>query len=257
MPAQALRWVIIGSDPRSGRAGRDAGIPASLARSIGRQGVVALVHLHIPRIGEFVRHAVPTIVLCTVLPVGLFLLGLELIGPWGAMMLGLAWSYGLIAAKLVTRARVPGLLIVGSATLTARTVIAAASGSVFVYFLQPSLGTALVAVAFAASVPLGRPLAERLARDFVPFPPEVFADQRVRRFFLQISLLWAVTQFANAAITIWLLFTQSVGTFVVARTAVSTTLTGFAIAASTAWFFHSMARHGIVVSRRRAVRSNP
>jgi hypothetical protein len=62
---------------------------------------------------------------------------------------------------------------------------------------------------------------------------------------------------AQAAITIWLLFSQSVGTFVVLRSAVSTTVTVAALVASVLWFKRSMKRNGIHVKlptwRRAAV----
>ncbi len=137
-------------------------------------------------------------------------------------------------------------------TVTARTAVAIASGSVVVYFLQPTLGTALVAGAFLLSVPLGRPLAERLARDFCPIPTGVLAQTPVRQFFLRITLLWAFTQLANASLTLWLLLSQSLATFLVAKTLVSWGLTGSAILVSTIWFRRSMTRHGILAPRRAA-----
>ena len=117
---------------------------------------------------------------------------------WGAVLIGLGWTYAAVARRLIMGQRVPGILLLTAVTLTARTVVALASGSVVLYFLQPTLGTALVAAAFLLSVPLGRPLAERLARDFCPIPSGVLAHASVRRFFLQITLLWAFTQLANA-----------------------------------------------------------
>jgi hypothetical protein len=164
----------------------------------------------------------------------------------------LGWTYVAVARRLVTGRRVPGILLLAAVTLTARTAIAIASGSVVVYFLQPTLGTALVAAAFLLSVPLGRPLAERLARDFCPIPPRVLTHERVRQFFLRITLLWAFTQLANAALTLWLLLSQSLATFLVAKTLVSWGLTGGAIVVSTIWFRRSMTRHGILAPRRAA-----
>jgi hypothetical protein len=204
----------------------------------------------IPRLRTLVRHALPHVLEGTIIPLVLFLGALRLLGIWGAMVAGLGWTYVAIARRLVMRRPVPGILVLGAVTLTARTVVAVASGSVVVYFLQPTLGTALVATAFLLSVPLGRPLAERLARDICPIPSGVLANVHVRRFFLQISLLFAFAQMANAGITLWLLLSQSLGTFVVAKTLVSWTLTGGAIAISTWWFHHSMRRHGILAPRR-------
>jgi hypothetical protein len=54
---------------------------------------------------------------------------------------------------------------------------------------------------------------------------------------------------ANAGITLWLLFSQSLGTFFVAKTLVSWALTGGAALFSAWWFHHSMRRHGIIAPR--------
>jgi hypothetical protein len=121
---------------------------------------------------------------------------------------------------------------------------------VVIYFLQPTLGQILVASAFLISVPLGQPLAQRLAHDFVPLPAWLMAEDHIGKFFKRVSLLWAFVGLTNASIALWLLFSQSVGTFVVARTGVSWVLTAGAIALSTLWFHRLMAQHG---HRRPAV----
>lgn len=208
---------------------------------------MSAVHLEIPDLRTVLRHAAPRFVEGTLVPLVLFLVGLRIIGVWGAMTAGLVWVYTAIAVRLLLRRRIPGILLLGAVTLTARTIVAIATNSVVVYFLQPSLGTMLVAGAFLLSVPLDRPLAERLAADFCPLSSEVNGNTHVRRFFRQISLLWAFTQTLNATLTIWLLFSQSIGTFVMLRSVVSPVVTVAAIVVSALWFKRSMARHGIVV----------
>jgi hypothetical protein len=203
----------------------------------------------IPRLRTLARHALPHVVEGTVVPLALFLLTLRLVGVWGAVLIGLGWTYAAVGRRLLTGRRVPGILVLGAVTLTARTVVAMVSGSVVVYFLQPTLGTALVAGAFLLSVPLRRPLAQRLARDFCPIPEDVLENTHVRRFFRQVTLLWAVTQLANASVTLWLLLSESLATFLIAKTLVSWGLTGTAIAVSTIWFRRSMTRHGILARR--------
>jgi hypothetical protein len=205
------------------------------------------LHFDIPDLRTIVKHVVPRLVEGTLVPLALLLVTLRLLGAQGAILAGLVWVYSAIAVRLLLGRRVPGILFLGAATLTARTAISLASGSMIVYFLQPSLGTALIATAFLVSVPLGRPLAGKLAADFCPLPDDMLANEHVRLFFRRITLLWAFTQAANAAITIWLLLTQSLATFVVARVAVSWTLTIAGIVLSALWFRRSMARHGIHV----------
>ena len=203
--------------------------------------------VEIPHVFTVARHAIPRIVEGTLVPLGLFLLGLRVIGVWGAMFAGLGFVYSAILVRMVLRRPVPGILAIGALTLTVRTIIALISHSAVVYFLQPSLGTIVLSAAFLLSVPFGRPLAGKLAADFCPLSHEVHGNQHVRDFFRRISLLWAAAQAANAGLTLWLLFSQSLSTFVVFRSVVSFGTTVTAITISTLWFRSHMRRHGIAV----------
>jgi hypothetical protein len=218
-------------------------------RASRREGSSVSVPFEIPRLRVIARHALPNVIEGTIIPVGLFLLMLRVVGVWGAMLVGLGWSYTAVARRVATGRPVPGIMLLSAITLTARSLLAVATGSVFVYFLQPTLGTALVAGTFLVSVPLGRPLAQRLATDFCPIPAHFMADSRVRQFFLRISLLWALTGFINAALALWLQVSQSVGAFVLIKTLASASLTITAIAVSVVWFKRSMLRHGLLHPR--------
>jgi uncharacterized membrane protein len=76
----------------------------------------------------------------------------------------------------------------------------------------------------------------RLAADFLPLPEALLAHDGVRRFFLRISLLWAGVFLANAGISLWLLVSQSLTTFLWTRTVASLVLTGAAVVVSTMAF---------------------
>ncbi len=192
--------------------------------------------LPIPRMAALARHAAPHILEATLIPLGLFYGGLHLLGLWGALLAALIWSYTSLLRRLVTRRRVPGMLVLGIVGLTARTGLALVTGSAFLYFLQPMLGTGLIASVFIGSVLLGRPLALRLAVDFLPLPEALLANDLVRRFFQRISLLWAAVFLVNAGLSMWLLVSQSLATFLWTRTVASLVLTGGAVAVST-WAF--------------------
>lgn len=197
----------------------------------------------LPRVRTLLWNAAPRIFEGVVLPLAVFLAALRLLGVAGAVIAGLGVAYLAVGWRLATRRKVPGILALGALTLTARSVLMLLTGSTVVYFLQPTLSTALVGLALAISVPARRPLAERLARDFCPLPPDVLAHLALRRFFERITLLWSAVQVLNAVVTIWLLLTESVGTFVVIRTAISLALTGGAIAASVVSFQRCMRDH--------------
>jgi hypothetical protein len=197
---------------------------------------------HIPRLRTLARHAVPHVVEGTLVPLALFYGALWLLGTWGALAVALGWSYLAILRRVVLRRRIPGLVVLGALTLTVRTIVSIATGSVFLYFLQPTLGTVAMAGAFLLSVPAGRPLAARLAQDFLPMPPSIVRDPTIRRVFARITLLWAFVLLANAAITLSLLLTQPLEAFLLAKTLATVVLTGAAVAVSTSWFRRSMRR---------------
>lgn len=189
-----------------------------------------------PRLRSLARQSLPAIIEGTLAPLAIFYLALWGIGMWGALIAALSWSYLAIARRIVRKERIPGLVLLSAVTLTFRTALAMATGSVFIYFLQPSLGTALLGFAFLASMSTKQPLVQRLARDFLPFSPDFFANPFVRRFFMRISLLWAMAMLGNAAVTTWMLFELPVSLFVVSKTAASVVMTGIAIVYSIIWF---------------------
>ncbi len=198
---------------------------------------------------DFVRHALPTVVEGTLIPVAVFWLAIRMLGPWTALGVGLAWVYLAIARRVVMHQRVPGVLVIAAVTATCRTLLAVSTHSLALYFLQPSLGTAMMAIAFFVSVVAGRPLAARLAHDFCPLPDGWVDKTWVRAFFLRISLLWAVVLLLNAALTIWLVLSQSVQVIAVARPLGAGVLTVTAIAASAWHFQRSLRRHEPLMPR--------
>jgi hypothetical protein len=203
--------------------------------------------VEIPRLRTMARHALPHVIEATLIPLLLFYTFLWTAGVWGALVAALAWSWLAIGRRVVTGQRIPGILMLGALGITARTIVAFASGSTFVYFLQPSLTTLAVAGAFLVSVPAGRPLAERLAHDFVPLDPAVLRLPGVQKVFVRITLLWAFVNLANAIITISLLMSQPVGTFVAAKTVGTSLIAIAAIAASTGWFKQALHNHNVAV----------
>src|SRR4051812_40355204 len=90
-----------------------------------------------PCLRRLVRHAAPRLLEATIVPLVLFYASLWLIGLGAALVAALAWCYGALAWRLLTGRRVTGVLVLGAAGLTVRTILAVASGSAFVYFLQP------------------------------------------------------------------------------------------------------------------------
>ncbi len=212
--------------------------------------------VELPPVASLVAHAGRHLLEATVAPLALFYATLHLLGLRGALVVGLVWSYSALLRRVVTRQRLPGVLVLGAVLLTLRTVLAWVTGSVFLYLLQPTLGTFLVAGLFLISVAARRPLAERLAHDFLPRPDSLLANGRMSRFFTGMSLLWAAVYLINGAATLALLLSSTVGVFLVAKTAASAALTVAAVAVSYGLFRVSMRNEGVrLVLRWRAAAS--
>ncbi|HEX4217406.1 MAG TPA: VC0807 family protein [Acidimicrobiales bacterium] len=211
--------------------------------------------LHLPSIGAFARHAIPSIVEGALGPAVVFYAVLTLSGFRGALIGGAAWSCLAVGRRLAKRERLPALLLLGLVLLAARTLIAYSTGSAFVYFLQPTIGTFLVGLLFAGSAIAKRPLIERLAYEFCPLDVEVMSKPFIRSFFLRLSVLWSVVMTVNAGLVLGLLLESSLRAFVVERTVVSYGLTTGGILLSTIWFVRVMRRAGIPVrfGRRRVI----
>jgi hypothetical protein len=190
----------------------------------------------IPRLGRVLRHASVPVLEGVLVPLGLFYLFVEVGGTRTAMYATLVWTWLAIVRRLVTRQRVSGLLVLGALGVTAKTALALAMRSTFIYFLQPSLGTAMVGIAFAVSAFSAQPLAQRLANDFVPIPADFLRRPAIRAVFVRITLLFAVADLVNATGAISLLVTTPLTTYLAARTALSSVATGSAVVVS-AWLF--------------------
>ncbi|MFF5264863.1 VC0807 family protein [Actinomadura viridis] len=186
----------------------------------------------LPKLPSLLRHALPRFVEGVIAPVAVFYAAFALLGLNGALVAAVTWVYGGIAWRYLRGHQVSAMLILAALGVTVRAALAAATHSPVVYFLQPTLGTLLVSMAFLASVPLRRPLAQKLATDMVPMPEAFLRHARVRQFFLRISLLWSLVFFANALFSLWMLFNQSIGTYLWVRTSVVALLGACAVGIS-------------------------
>src|SRR6266568_4835240 len=167
--------------------------------------------VHMPPVWSLLRQGGLRIAEATLIPLGVFYLMLQFVGLRWALVGALAWSYLVIAVRLLRRERVSALLLIGTAMLTIRSAVSFATGSWFFYFLQPTLGNFVVGMLFLLSVPLGQPLAGRLASDLCPLPAHVLDRLAVRRFFIRITVLWALVNIANGSTALWALLETSLG----------------------------------------------
>jgi hypothetical protein len=143
------------------------------------QGVRRTVLQALRLFGETV--VVPTLLVTVLLPfTNLFV----------ALGAALGWCYLAVLFRWVRGHQMPGTMMLCVSMLSGKACLALATGSAFVYLLQPALGSGLMALLFLGSALLGRPVTMRLARDFVHLPHHVLARGPVRAMFIQVALLW-------------------------------------------------------------------
>ncbi|MFS1298764.1 VC0807 family protein [Streptosporangium longisporum] len=198
--------------------------------------------LVLPRIGPLLRHAAPRVFESMILPVLVFYVALLFADAGVALGVAAAWVYGGVAWRLVKGGEAPGTLLLAAGTITVRVALAVATGNPIVFFLQPCLGVFCVSLGFLLTAPLRRPLIRRVVADLVPLPDHVTEHPRMRRFFVRQSVLWGCAQLLNAVLSLWLLLSQSLQTYLVVRTSVVAVLLGGAALVSVLSFRHCLRR---------------
>lgn len=211
--------------------------------------------IHLPALGVHLRHGVKHLLEATLIPLGLFYVAMLFAGLHGALFAALGWSLAAVAWRAVTRRPIPTVLALMTGLLVVRTAVGYATGSVFLYFLSPSLQDFVIGLAFLALLPFRRSLIAKLAGDFCVFPPALTDNPRVKRFFQRVSVLWSSVFLACGGVTLWMLANASLGSYMLVGTAVSYTLIGLAVVVSLLWFRRSLRGEGITL--RLPLRSAP
>lgn len=178
------------------------------------------------------RHSLPSIVEATLIPTALFYVAWMTLGTWPAYAVALGWAVAALVRRLRTGARVPGILVLALIGLTLRTTLALATGSSFLYFAQPILGTSVIATFFLVSCLLRRPFVARIAGDFYPMTAEVAASRGARRLFHHLTLLWAGVQLTNAAVGAGMLLTMPAAVYIPTKTFVALAITAMGVVAT-------------------------
>lgn len=172
---------------------------------------------HRPRLVTVIQRVSLSLLVAVVVPAVTFYGFFALFGVWTAIIAALVWTYGAIAWRALSRRRTSGLLILTAILMTGRTALALVADSTWLYFLQPIISDGIVATAFLLSLASARPMVARLAGDFYPMDHELAMRPRIRRLFRNLTVLWAVLGLLKASMTLWLLQSQSLDTFILVK----------------------------------------
>jgi hypothetical protein len=192
-----------------------------------------------------VTRSAPRLIEASLIPSALFYCCLVVVGIGAAYAAAVLWLYAAVA-------------VLGAIGITVRTTVAIASGSTFVYFAQPVLGSLVVGCVFLVSVAVGRPMVEALALEFWPLTPDMLAHPAVGRLLRRLTFLWAGINLAIGASTFTLLVLLPLPLFVAVKQVVAWSITAAGIAVTIDRSVRTARRAGFAAEApRRAVELDP
>ncbi len=192
------------------------------------------------------RRGLPNVIEATVVPAILFYVLVVAVSGTAAIIGAMAWALVAVVRRLVVRAPIPSILILGTLGILVRTIVGLLSGSMFAYFLQPLASTVALGALFLASALVGRPVIGRLAHDFCPIAPEVASRPAVVSLFVGLTVLWAGVHLLTAATTLGMLVSLPVSTFILVKTITSMSITVAAIVFTVTWSIRVACREHLV-----------
>jgi hypothetical protein len=202
-------------------------------------------------VASVVKRGGPRLLEASFIPSALFYTALSFGSIGVAYVVAIGWTYGCLGRRLWRGAQVTGVLVLSSVGITIRTALAVGSGSTFIYFAQPIIGTVVTAGVFLVSIVLGRPLIAKLAHDFWPITEEQAEIPRVRRLMVGLTVLWAGVNLATASMTLILLLSLDLTTFLAAKQITGLAITVTAIAITITWAHRTASAEGIIAPSRR------
>jgi hypothetical protein len=162
-------------------------------------------------------------------------------GLWA--MLGVIWLTAVIR-KLATGS-VPGLVTISLVVLTVQTLAAIITGNVWIFLLHFPLANLALCVLFVRTARGNSPIAARLAAEVIGLRCPGVYQQRMHRFFQNVTALWGGVFLLLAVSLGALLATVPVTTYVPVWAITTITLIALGIGASTLWLRSVTRRLGI------------
>jgi uncharacterized membrane protein len=179
------------------------------------------------------------------IPVAAFAVAAWLGGRNAGILAGLAAIWITAGIRKLATGSVPGLLTISALVLTVQSVVAVATGNLWIFLLHFPLANLCLSFLFARTAGSGRPLCERLAAEVISLRQPADKHPRLHRFFQDATKLWAVIFLLLAACLGALLATQPIPEFLVSSTVATVVLIAAGIAVSVLWFRLVLQRLGL------------
>ena len=165
------------------------------------------------------RRLGPQLAEATLIPSALCFIATLTVGLTWGVVAAASWMCLSITRRIARRTPVSALLLLATVGLSARVGVYLLNENDFMYFVQPIMRTLAVAMVFALSAIVGRPLVARFAGDFCSFDADIGSRPAITALFRRLTYLWAGAQAIIAGVNLTLLLTVPVEVFIGTATA--------------------------------------
>lgn len=203
-------------------------------------------HLHFPDWGEVRSVVGPRVLQGGVIPILINVLGVYWFGFWPAVLTASAWTLFMLWRRWRVTRRVSGLLAISATMTVVRITVALLAESPMLINLQPAITALLLGLVFMGSVMINRTFIEVVVVEIWPELAPYEHRPDLEQTWRAISLVWAFANIISGSMTLVLALTQTPGTTLVVRSALSPVITSVALGVSATWLFVTLARCGLL-----------
>jgi hypothetical protein len=212
------------------------------------QSAESVVFLELPPLRPAALNALRLVAETVLVPTAVFAAVDARAGLVPGLIASLAWCWLAVGVRWWRGRCLPGTLLMSTVVYTARTAVSLVMASAFVYLAQPAVGSLVMGLLFGVTCFGGRPLAMRLARDFIQMPSHLLDRCSVRRMFRDVSLIWGFSRAGAGALSLGALL-HSTGMGLLARGVAAPLLTGLTVLISAWWAIRLLRADSIRVRR--------
>ena len=201
--------------------------------------------LEVPRPARLVRTTAWSLIESAGLPIGALALAGWLWGRNAGLIAGVVVVWIIAAIRKIHTGTVPSLVIISVVVLTLQTVLAVATGQIWIFLLHFPVANLALFFVFARTARGPNPIVAQLASEVVALRQPTTPSPGLHRFFQDATWLWAAIFLFLAICMTALLVTQTTAMFILLATAATVLLIVAGAGASALWLRVVLRRLGL------------
>ena len=147
-------------------------------------------HLELPRPLRLLRTMAWSLSESAGIPIAALAIAAWLGGRDAGLLAGLAATWMIVVIRKLATESVPGLLAISAIVLTVQTAAVIATGNLWIFLLHFPLANLGLCLLFVRTARGRSPIAARLAAEVIGLRCPVVHQQRMHRFFQNVTVLW-------------------------------------------------------------------